>query len=254
MEITFLGTGTSMGVPVAGGFGGGELFHDPRNTRTRCSVWVKTNKHSILIDAGPEFRIQSIRNRIQNIDHILITHEHMDHIAGLEDLRAYNYVQKEDIPVYGTESCMRSIRSRFDYMFGEGKYPGSTSLKLIPVHAPFDIGDQQITPLPVDHGDLSILGFRINDFCYLTDVKDIPESTKKLIRKCRLLVLSGLRWEIDHPAHLTIPQAVDLIEELEAEQGLLIHMNSLVDHQKSNERLPGHIKLAFDQQVVRLPD
>ncbi len=252
MEITFLGTGTSMGVPVAGGFSARKLRHDPRNIRSRCSLWVKTANASILIDAGPEFRMQSIYNRIPSIDYVLVTHEHMDHIAGLEDLRAYNYVQKKPIPVYGTKSCVESIRSRFDYMFGDAKYPGSTSLDLKVIAGPIHIDDVKVTPLPVTHGELSILGFRLNDLCYLTDVKVIPAETKKLIKGCKLLVLSGLRWEKEHPTHLTIPEAADLIQELEAEQGLLIHMNSEVDHEESNRKLPAHISLAFDQQVVCL--
>lgn len=252
MEITFLGTGTSMGVPIAGGFAPDGLTNDPRNIRSRCSVWVRHNDTSILIDAGPEFRIQSIKNKIRSVDHVLITHEHMDHVAGLEDLRAYNYEQKDGILVYGTSSCIKSINSRFEYMFGPDKYPGSTTLTLNEIEAPLHLDDLVITPLPVTHGKLSMLGYRLNDFCYLTDVKTIPKPTKKLIRGAKLVVLSGLRWEPDHPTHLTIPQAVQLLEELEAKQGLLIHMNSYVNHEESNARLPEHIKLAFDQQVVRL--
>lgn len=250
MEITFLGTGTSMGVPVAGGFSARKLRHDPRNIRSRCSLWVKTTTASLLIDAGPEFRMQSIHNRIPRIDYVLITHEHMDHIAGLEDLRSYNYVQKKPIPVYGSESCLKSIRSRFGYMFGDEKYPGSTSLDLRIIDEPIYIDNVKITPLPVTHGKLDILGYRLNDFCYLTDVKFIPDETKKLITGCKLMVLSGLRWEREHPTHLTIPEAAELIQELEADRGLLIHMNSEVDHAESNQKLPDHISLAFDQQVV----
>lgn len=252
MEITFLGTGTSMGVPIAGGFAPDGLTNDPRNIRSRCSVWVRQKDLSILIDAGPEFRIQSIKNKIQTIDHVLITHEHMDHIAGLEDLRAYNYERKGGIPVYGTPSCIDAIRSRFDYMFGANKYPGSTTLTLNIISEPLFFDDLAVTPLPVIHGELKMLGFRLNDFCYLTDVKDIPESTKKLIHGAKLVVLSGLRWEPEHPTHLTIPQAVQLLEELEIERGLLIHMNSYVNHEETNARLPRHIKLAFDQQVIHL--
>jgi phosphoribosyl 1,2-cyclic phosphate phosphodiesterase len=252
MKLTFLGTGTSMGVPVAGGFGANRFSKDPRNTRTRCSAWIQTKDTSILIDAGPEFRIQSIRSRIKRIDGVLITHEHMDHVSGLDDLRAYNYVQESSIPLYTSASCIDSIRSRFDYLFGENKYLGSTSLDLIEVSKTFYLNDLEITPLPCFHGDLDILGFKINDLCYLTDVKEIPESTKELIRGSKVIVISGLRWEPHHPTHLTIPQAADLINELEVPRGYLIHMNSYVDHEPSNKKLPDNINLAYDQQVIEV--
>lgn len=252
MKITFLGTGTSMGVPVAGGFMREKLAHDSRNDRTRCSVWVQHSGQSILIDASPEFRIQSIRSRIQQIDQVLITHEHMDHVAGLDDLRVYSYKNGAPIPVYSSAQCLGSIRKRFDYMFGENKYPGSTSLELIEARKPFTLGKIHISPLPVKHGELEILGFRLNDFSYLTDVKHIPESTKALIKGSKAIALSALRWEPEHPTHQTIPEAVKIIEELEIPTAYLIHMNSYVDHAPASLRLPQHIKLAYDQLSLEI--
>jgi phosphoribosyl 1,2-cyclic phosphate phosphodiesterase len=243
-----------MGVPVAGGFKKETLNHDPRNERTRCSAWIQSEETSLLIDAGPEFRIQSIRANIRRVDHVLITHEHMDHIGGLDDLRMYNYIQKGDIPVHTTASAARSIKKRFDYLFGKNKYPGSTSLDLQVCTQPFTINDLQITPLPVSHGDLDILGYRINDLSYLTDVKHIPEATKERIRGSKVLVLSALRWEPEHPTHLTIPEAVEMIEELAVPEAYLIHMNSYVDHGPTNDRLPSHIRLAYDMQQVEISD
>lgn len=252
MKLTFLGTGTSMGVPVAGGFGMEKLANDPRNIRTRCSAWIETDQSSILIDAGPEFRIQSIKAQIKHIDRVLITHEHMDHVSGIDDLRAYNYVQKGDIPVHSSKSCLASIEKRFSYMFGTNKYEGSTSLALKSINKTERYKDIDITPLPCTHGDLDILGFRLNDLSYLTDVKAIPSSTKELIRGSKILILSALRWEPSHPTHLTIPEAVDIITELEIPQAYLIHMNSYVEHKETNERLPSHINLAYDHQVIEL--
>jgi phosphoribosyl 1,2-cyclic phosphate phosphodiesterase len=254
MKITFLGTGTSMGVPVAGGFRREKLAHDPRNERTRCSVWIQVNGKSILIDAGPEFRIQSIRARIKKIDYFLITHEHMDHISGIDDLRIYSYINDAPIPSYTSAQCIKSIEKRFDYMFGEDKYPGSTSLDLIEVNKPFKIDDIQITPLPVKHGSLDILGFRINDFSYLTDVKDISEETLTKIKGSKVIALSALRWEPEHPTHLTIPEAVEILEELKIPEAYLIHMNSYVDHEPTNRRLPENINLAYDQLCLEVPD
>ncbi len=250
MKFTFLGTGTSMGVPVAGGFGLDRIKKDPRNFRTRCSAWIQTDKSSLLIDPGPEFRIQSIKAGIERIDRVLITHEHMDHISGIDDLRAYNYVQKSSIPLHSSAQCIESIKKRFDYLFGPEKYAGSTSLDLQEIKGREEHDDLSITPLPCRHGKMDILGFRINKLSYLTDVKEIPEQTKELIKGSNVLVLSGLRWEPKHPTHLTIPEAVQVIEELNIPRGFLIHMNSYVDHQSSNERLPDHIQLAYDQQVV----
>ncbi len=252
MRITFLGTGTSMGVPVAGGFGSELTANDPRNIRTRCAAWVEGKNTSILIDVGPEFRIQSIRAKIQRIDHVLLTHEHMDHIGGLDDLRAYNYVQESEIPVYGTESCLKSLLKRFDYLFGENKYPGSASLQLTEINSSLTLGEFTVTPLPVKHGKLDILGYRIDDFVYLTDVKSISESTRNLIRGAKVVVLSALRWEPSHPTHLTIPEAVDIINELEIPEAYFIHMDSSVDQQETNSHLPSHIQLAYDQQVLLL--
>lgn len=252
MKITFLGTGTSMGVPVAGGFRRRELSHDPRNERTRCSAWVQANGSSFIIDTGPEFRIQSIRSEIKEIDHVLLTHEHMDHIAGLDDLRVYNFKRQSAIPVYGTSNCLASIRTRFDYMFGDNKYPGSTSLDLKEVNNTFTIDGVEITPLPVKHGTMDILGYRMDNFSYLTDVKTIPYETLEKIKGSEILVLSALRWEPEHPTHLTIPEAVDIIEQLEVPKAYLIHMNSYVDHESTNRKLPDHINLAYDQLSLSL--
>lgn len=241
-----------MGVPVAGGFGKELINSDPRNQRYRCSAWIQTEKASILIDAGPEFRLQSIRSNVEAIDLVLVTHEHMDHMAGLDDLRSYNYMQNGPIPLYSTQKGIQSIRSRFDYMFGKYKYPGSTTIELHEIDGPFSYEDVKITPLPYSHGDIDVTGFRLNDFSYMTDVKEIPDATKEKVLGSKVLVLSGLRWEPEHPTHLTIPEAVEVAEELEIPMTYLIHMNSYVDHESSNKKLPPHVQLAFDQLEITI--
>ncbi|MEX1063251.1 MAG: MBL fold metallo-hydrolase [Balneolaceae bacterium] len=252
MKLTFLGTGTSMGVPVAGGFGSELLDGDPRNERYRCSAWIQTDDSSILIDTSPEFRLQSIRAGIRNIDFVLITHEHMDHIAGLDDLRAYNYAQKKSIPLYTSRRAAFSIRRRFEYMFGEDRYPGSASVDIRIMEKPIHHKGLTITPLPINHGEIDILGYKIDDIAYMTDTKYIPESTKKIVRGSRIMVLSGLRWSPEHPTHLTIPEAVEIADELEIEQTYLIHMNVYVNHRETNRKLPAHVQLAYDQLTVEV--
>lgn len=253
MKLTFLGTGTSMGVPVAGGFGSERLKGDPRDIRWRCSAWIQTEQASIVIDTGPEFRLQTIRAGLDLVDLVLITHEHMDHIAGLDDLRSFCLKQDQSIPLYTSEATADAIHRRFEYMFGPNRYPGSTSLDIQILEEAKTFRDVEIIPLPVNHGNVTVMGFRLNDISYLTDVKSIPDSTGELIKGSKLLVLSGLRWEPDHPTHLTIPEAARIAEELEVPQTYLIHMNSYVHHEESNRKLPDHVQLAYDQLVVEVP-
>ncbi len=250
MKLTFLGTGTSMGVPVAGGFGSERLKGDPRDVRWRCSAWVQTEQASIVIDTGPEFRLQTIRAGLDVVDLVLITHEHMDHIAGLDDLRPFCYQQDQSIPLYTTEAASDAIHQRFNYMFGPNRYPGSTSLDIHVLERATKFRDVEIIPLPVNHGHVTVMGFRLNNISYLTDVKSVPDSTKEQIKGSEVLVLSGLRWEPEHPTHLTIPEAAELADELEVPQTYLIHMNSYVNHEESNRKLPNHIQLAYDQLIV----
>jgi len=252
MKLTFLGTGTSMGVPVAGGFGRDKIEADPRNNRWRCSAWIQTEKSSIVIDTGPEFRLQTLRSGLNRVDLVLITHEHMDHIAGLDDLRTFCYKQEQRIPVYSNEGGINAIKTRFEYMFGRDRYPGAASLHLRRMTEPIIHKDLKITPLPAQHGKVEVLGYRVNDVSYLTDVKSIPNETKEKIKGSKLLILSGLRWEPEHPTHMTIPQAVEAAEEMDTPKTYLIHMNGFVNHAESNRRLPAHVQLAYDQLTVEV--
>lgn len=250
MRLTFLGTGTSMGVPVAGGFNKEKIDGDPRNIRWRCSAWIQTEESSVVIDTGPEFRLQTIRSGLSEIDLVLITHEHMDHIAGLDDLRPFCYKHEQIIPVYGSKSCLDAIRRRFEYMFGADRYPGATQVDLREINSKITFRDLEITPLPAIHGKVAVLGYRVNEISYITDVKELPASTKELIKGSKVMVLDGLRWKPEHPTHMTIPEAVDVANELEIPKTYLCHMNSYVNHEASNKRLPDHVRLAYDQLTI----
>lgn len=241
-----------MGVPVAGGFGRENDNGDPRDQRYRCSAWVQTNNNSIVIDIGPEFRLQTLRAGIRKIDLLLVTHEHTDHIAGLDDLRPFNYVQKNSIPAYMTESCKKSIHQRFEYMFEPNKTPGSVNIDITVPENTFEFNGIKITPLPVYHGSLKVYGYRINELSYITDANRIPEDTMKLVHGSKILVLNGLRWGPEHPTHFTIPEAIEIARKLEVEKTYLIHMSSYVNHEETNRKLPDGIQLAYDQLTVEI--
>jgi len=251
MKITFLGTGTSMGVPVAGGFGRDKMGPDPRNSRMRCSLWIQSDTTSLLIDAGPEFRLQSLRASLRDLDAILITHEHMDHVSGLDDVRPYTYEVERPIPVYGPERVLRSIEARFDYMFGSNRYPGATNVTLrVAEGSSFNIGDLHITPLPVLHGDLPIYGYRIGKLAYMTDLKTLPEETYDLLEGCEVIIMGALRWQQSHPTHATIDESLQIVARLNAKEIYFIHMNGSVDQTVDQQKLPKNVRFAFDQQVL----
>lgn len=249
LTATFLGTGTSMGVPVAGGFGSETPSGDPRDERYRTSLWVRSALASVVIDIGPEFRLQTLRSGIRSIDMVLITHEHADHIGGLDDLRPFNYMSEAVIPVMAHPRTEESIRTRFHYMFEPGKTPGSVDLAFLPV-APATLRDIRITPIPVRHGGMEILGFRLNDIVYVTDANAISAESIAKMAGADVLVLNALRWDPPHPTHFTIPEAVDMARRIGARRTYFVHMSNQVRHAQVDDRLPADVRLAYDQLVV----
>ena len=246
MKITFLGTGISMGIPIAGITHPISITRDSRNQRLRTSVWITTEHTSILIDAGPDIRHQILTAGITHIDMLLITHEHMDHIAGLDDIRPLYLKSKKAIPLYTSSPCLEAIKKRFFHLFGTKRYPNSVKFTPHVLTKAFSTADTHITPLEIKHGMIDILGFRINQFAYLTDVKHIPQKTYAQLRGIKVLVLSALRWKDEHPTHLTIPEAITIANRINPQKTYFTHISPYVIHNEIIQRLPLNMYLSFD--------
>lgn len=253
MRVTFLGTGTSQGVPVIGCTCEVCQSLDYRDKRLRSSVHIQVNGKSLVIDSGPDFRQQMLRERIEKLDAILLTHSHKDHIAGLDDVRAYNFVQKMDMPVYGTSSTLRQLEVEFYYAFEKNKYPGTPQLTLCEIaDADFSIQDISITPLPVLHFRLPVLGYRIGDFSYITDANQIPEDTLSRLKGTKILVINALQRE-KHISHFNLQEALEAAGKIGADQTYLIHIShKLGRHNVVEKELPKSVALAYDGLVIEL--
>lgn len=255
LKITFLGTGTSQGVPVIGCDCDVCLSHDPRDHRLRTSILVSKGNVNFVVDAGPDFRQQMLRAGVKHIDAILITHEHNDHIIGLDDVRPFNFRQWKEMPIYATPFVQGEIKNRFAYIFDENPYPGAPRLKLhdIGKNKDFIVEGLVIKPVEVLHGKLPVLGFRIGDFTYLTDVKTIEESEKDKVRNSKILVINALHHKA-HETHLNLREALALIEDLQPEQAYLTHMSHRMGlHQLTDQELPPNVALAYDGLELVIP-
>lgn len=253
MKVTFLGTGTSQGVPVIACDCEVCTSPDPRNNRLRSSVLVETDELSLVIDTGPDFRQQMLRAGQQKLDAVIFTHEHKDHIAGLDDIRAFNFKQHRDMDVYANDRVEKALRREFYYVFEELDYPGLPKVRLNLIeNAPFSINGLEITPIEVFHYKLPVFGFRIGDFTYITDAKTIPEAEKEKIKGSKVIVLNALRHH-DHLSHFTLKEAIAMMEELQPEQGYFTHISHyLGTHEAVEKDLPNGLNLAYDGLVVEL--
>ncbi len=251
MKVTILGSGTSQGVPVIGCSCEVCRSLDFRDKRLRVSIHIEIDDLSLIIDSGPDFRQQVLRERITRLDALIFTHEHKDHTAGMDDIRSFNFLQKTDMPVYARDSVINQLKQEFAYVFSEDKYPGVPQIKIIPIeNTPFKIQNTEITPIEVMHYKLPVFGFRLKDFTYITDAKTISETEKNKIRGSKVLVLDALQKE-DHISHLTLEEAIELAQELEIETTYLTHISHKMGlHKKVNAQLPENIKLAYDGLVI----
>ncbi|SOD11431.1 MBL fold metallo-hydrolase [Pedobacter xixiisoli] len=247
MKVTFLGTGTSQGIPVIGC--GCEVCKSPdkKNNRLRVSVWIQTDDKSMVIDSGPDFRYQMLRAGVDDLDAILYTHEHKDHVAGLDDIRPYNYILKKRIDIYATERVQDALKREFQYIFSEVKYHGLPQINLHTItHENFKVGETEIAPFEVMHYRLPILGYRIGDFTYITDAKTISEASLEKIKGTKVLVLNALQKE-SHISHLTFDEAIAMAEKVGAEMTYFTHIShNLGLHEEISKELPANIQLAYD--------
>lgn len=248
MRLTFLGTGTSMGIPMIGCSCAVCSSADPYNQRLRTSALLEAEGLNILFDAGPDLRQQALRAGLKHLDAVLLTHAHADHILGIDDLRPLNFVQQCSIPLYGTADVLADVRERFAYAFSE-VHDGSTrpALDLLPIcHGqPFTIGALTFLPLAVQHGSWTITGFRCGALGYVTDASELSTETRAALMGLDVLVLNALRNK-PHPTHFTIQQALEMIEELKPRQAFLVHMGHEIDHATTNASFPEHVRLAYD--------
>jgi len=245
--VTFLGTGTSIGVPVITCDCPVCRSKNPHDKRMRTSVMLEVNGCTFVIDCGPDFRVQMLRENVNNLDAVIFTHEHRDHIAGLDDIRAFNYVLNKKIDIYGTRQVMEAIQTEFPYIFSEARYFGAPQLTIHHIdEAPFRICDVEFLPVKALHEKLPVTGYRIGDFTYITDASYISNKEIEKIEGSKVIVLNALR-NSKHVSHFSVGEAVDILTKLQPEAAFLTHLSHFVGlHDEVNSRLPDFIRLAYD--------
>lgn len=254
MKITFLGTGTSQGVPFIGCDCHVCTSADKRDNRLRTSVWIETPEASIVIDSGPDFRYQMLRANVRRLDAIIFTHGHKDHIAGLDDVRAYNYHDNKAMEIYATEETQTTLKREFEYVFKNATYPGIPQLNLNTISAaqPFYVNGLEIIPIRVLHYKMEVLGFRIGDFTYITDANYIAEEEMAKARNSKVFVLNALRHE-EHISHYTLQQAIDVAHAVKPGQAYFTHISHQLGlHAEIEKTLPDGMLLAYDGLTIEL--
>ena len=247
MKLTFLGTGTSKGIPVIGSTHEVCLSTDSRDKRMRSSVLISWDDFNYVIDCGPDFRIQMLNNNITKLDGIVYTHEHSDHTAGLDDIRPFTQ-KYGDLPIYANKRIITNLKERFDYIFKtENKYPSAPSVIVNTIkNENFKLGNINVTPIAVKHGELDIFGYRFDKLAYLTDVSFISEKEKIKLENLDVLVINALRIK-EHPTHFNLNKALELIDELKPKRAYITHIShKLGFHSKVEKQLPKNVFLAFD--------
>jgi phosphoribosyl 1,2-cyclic phosphate phosphodiesterase len=251
LKVTFLGTGTSQGIPVIACECEVCTSPDKRDNRLRVSVMIEVNNKVLVIDSGPDFRYQMLREKVKQLDAILFTHEHKDHIAGLDDIRAFNFKHDREIDVYAEERVQRALKNEFAYIFSGVEYPGLPRVILNELkNEKINIQGVDVLPVRVMHYKLPVFGFRIGDFTYITDAKTISEEEKEKIKGSKVLVLNALRKDA-HISHFTFDEAIRIAEELKAEKTYFTHIShQLGKHEEVEKELPENIRIAYDGLTI----
>jgi phosphoribosyl 1,2-cyclic phosphate phosphodiesterase len=255
VKITFLGTGTSQGVPVIACDCAVCNSDDLHDKRLRTSLLLQTESVTLLFDAGPDFRQQMLKEKVTRLDGIILTHEHKDHIAGLDDVRAFNYKSQSAIDIYSEERVQKAIKEEYSYVFSEIQYPGIPKMKLLPVpeHG-FSVKGVDIIPVRVFHYHLPVYGFRIGNVAYITDANYIPEESKEKLFGVKYLVINALRKE-KHISHFCLREALDFIKEISPKKAFITHISHQMGfHAEVSKELPGGTSLAYDGLSVNCSD
>ena len=253
MEITFLGTGTSQGIPIIGSDHPVCLSEDSRDKRLRVSILVEWDNYTYVVDCGPDFRQQMLANQVSKIDGILFTHEHNDHIIGLDDVRPF-YFKQGDISVFAHPRVIKALEKRFDYVFETvNKYPGTPSLKINEINDnPFTIGNLDVVPVNVWHHKLQVYAFRFGDYAYVTDAKTIEEEELDKLKGVKVLTVNALRKE-PHLSHFNLEEALDFIKKVNPERAYLTHISHLLGfHEEVEKELPENVFLAYDNLKITI--
>lgn len=253
MKITFLGTGTSQGVPVIACKCAVCTSSNPKDNRLRSSILVQQDQTNIVIDSGPDFRQQMLRAGVTHIDGLVFTHEHKDHVAGMDDIRAFNYVNKRKVDVYATELVHTALKREFPYVFEDMKYPGVPEIDLHLIgKEKFKVGEVELQPVEVLHYRLPVNGYRIGNFTYITDANFIPEETYRLIEGSEVLVINALRKE-PHISHFTLNEALEVIQKVKPRQAFLTHISHQLGlNDEVNATLPSNVSCAYDGLEITL--
>ena len=254
LTVTFLGTGTSQGVPVIGSDHPVCKSKDPKDKRLRVSVLLQWNNYNYVIDCGPDFRYQMLREGVTHLNGILLTHEHSDHTAGIDNIRPF-YFKQGNIPFYAHKRVFKSLHERFGYIFEiENKYPGAPTLDEIEIDKDtrFIISEKKVTPIEAMHHTLPVLGFHIDGFTYLTDVKTISEEEVEKVKGTKVLVVNALR-EKEHYSHFNLEEALDFIKKIKPERAYLTHISHLMGfHEEASKNLPENVFMAYDGLKIKI--
>jgi phosphoribosyl 1,2-cyclic phosphate phosphodiesterase len=246
-KVTILGSGTSQGVPVIACGCDVCLSDNEKDKRLRSSIMLSRGGQNLVIDAGPDFRQQMLREKVQTLEGIVFTHEHKDHVAGLDDVRAFNFKEQKDMPVYCSERVEGALKREFAYIFDSNPYPGipRLSIELI-TNSSFATKTFQLQPIEVMHYKMPVFGFRIEDFCYITDAKTITSKEKEKLKGCKMLVVNALR-KTEHISHFNLEQALAFIKEINPEKAYLTHISHLLGtHEEIEKELPLNVYMAYD--------